>query len=41
MVQEPCFRVLLILLERDAEGVGDVYRLAVILAEKNADDTFG
>lgn len=41
MVQEPCFRVLLVLLERDAKRIGNVYGLAVILTEKHADDTLG
>jgi hypothetical protein len=41
VVQEPCFRVLLVLLEGDTEGVGNVYRLAVILTEKDTDDTLG
>ena len=39
VVQEPCFRVLLVLFEGDTEGVGNVYRLAVILTEKDTDDT--
>jgi hypothetical protein len=39
MVQEPCFGVLLVFLERDAKGISDVHRLAVILTEKYTDDT--
>ena len=39
VVQEPCFRIFLVLLERDTEGIGNVYRLAVILTEKDTDDT--
>ena len=41
MIQEPRLRVLLVLLEGDTEGIGNVYRLAVILAEKDPDDTLG
>ena len=41
VVQEPRFRVLLVLLERDTEGIGNIYGLAVILTEKNTDDTLG
>ena len=39
VVQEPCFRVLLVLFERDAEGIGNVDGLAIILAKKYADNT--
>ena len=40
MVQEPCFRVLLVFLERNPEGIGNVHRLAGVLTKKDADDTF-
>ena len=39
VVQEPRFRVLLVLFERDAEGIGNVDGLAIILAKKYADNT--
>lgn len=38
MVQEPRLRILLILFERDTEGVGDVDGLAVVLPKEDADD---
>lgn len=39
VVQEPRFRVLLVLFERDAEGIGNVDGLAIILAKKYTDNT--
>ena len=38
MIQEPCLGVLVILLERYTERVGNVDGLAIILTEQHADD---
>ena len=39
VVEEPCLWVLLVFLERNAERVRDVDRLAVVLSEEHADYT--
>ena len=40
MIEEPRLGILVVLLERYPERVGDVDRLAVILAEQHAHDAF-
>ena len=39
-VEEPSLGVLFVFLEGDGKGVGNVYAVAVVLAEEDADDAF-